>query len=270
VGKGTEGKALLLFRRTASRPRIDAHRRDDLDWLGGVTHGYAICTTPRSGSNFLCDVLTSTGVLGRPTEYFSGATRRRRGLADYPDDPEAQLRKIPALGATPNGVYGVKIFEHQFHEIEVTGWADRLPSLSFVSLIRRDILGQAISLVRALQTSRWTVDDAAAGALVYDACRIDAVLTDMLYQRNRLSKFLKRRRASVLNLVYEDIVHAPGQAAAAVAGLLGLSEPPRVDMSRVDVRVQRDELSQAWRERFISDARATHHRQRWRRDLPLS
>ena len=33
--------------------------------------GYAICTEPRSGSVFLCRLLRSTGVLGKPTEYFN-------------------------------------------------------------------------------------------------------------------------------------------------------------------------------------------------------
>ncbi|MGP8122502.1 MAG: Stf0 family sulfotransferase [Xanthobacteraceae bacterium] len=45
--------------------------------------GYAICTMPRSGSNFLCQLLASSGCLGRPLEYFNGPEspvhRRSRG-----------------------------------------------------------------------------------------------------------------------------------------------------------------------------------------------
>ena len=33
--------------------------------------GYAICGERRSGSLFLCNILTSTGVLGNPSEFFA-------------------------------------------------------------------------------------------------------------------------------------------------------------------------------------------------------
>ena len=31
---------------------------------------YLVCATPRSGSSFLCEVLSNTGVAGRPDDYF--------------------------------------------------------------------------------------------------------------------------------------------------------------------------------------------------------
>ena len=37
---------------------------------GSPTSSYLICTTPRSGSTFLSEALASTGVAGRPEEYF--------------------------------------------------------------------------------------------------------------------------------------------------------------------------------------------------------
>jgi LPS sulfotransferase NodH len=39
--------------------------------------GYAICTSARSGSNWLCYLLSSTGQLGHPREYFNVEARRR-------------------------------------------------------------------------------------------------------------------------------------------------------------------------------------------------
>src|SRR5947209_10247439 len=76
--------------------------------------GYAICTQPRSGSNLLCQVLSSTDQLGYPLEYFNGPGRRALGLPDFPDAPELQVKAILRLGMTPNGVYGVKLFASQF------------------------------------------------------------------------------------------------------------------------------------------------------------
>src|SRR5262245_15968954 len=115
--------------------------------------GYALCTEPRSGSNYVCWLLDTTGVLGHPTEYFNVQTMRfGLGMRDYPSDPESQLSAITRLGTTSNGVYGLKLFSWQFDLAKSTNWARRLPSLRFIHLVRLDVLGQAISHVRALQT----------------------------------------------------------------------------------------------------------------------
>ena len=73
-----------------------------------------ICTTPRSGSNYLSQILESTGVLGRPREYFNGPARRVLDDPSYPDDVEAQIERILTDGATANGVYALKLFPDQF------------------------------------------------------------------------------------------------------------------------------------------------------------
>ncbi len=65
---------------------------------------------PRSGSNYFCELLSSTGILGHPREYFNGAVRRQRDDPTYPDDPLEQIGRILTMGATPNGVYALKLF----------------------------------------------------------------------------------------------------------------------------------------------------------------
>jgi LPS sulfotransferase NodH len=105
--------------------------------------GYAICCEPRSGSVYLCQLLASTGVLGNPTEYFNADTLRARGVADYPADKEGQLAQIPRLGATPNGVYGVKVFSRDADAGKEVRWAERLPRLSTCSARRSRTCGRA-------------------------------------------------------------------------------------------------------------------------------
>ena len=52
---------------------------------GSPTTSYLICTTPRSGSTFLSEALTSIGVAGRPEEYFQrlASTGLQRRPVDY-------------------------------------------------------------------------------------------------------------------------------------------------------------------------------------------
>ena len=120
-----------------------------------AVRGYAICTSPRAGSNFLCQNLTSTGVLGRPSEYFNGAARRALDDPLYPDEPADQIRWILTKGATPNGVYGVKLFAHQQDRIAPhLSWTQALPALHFIYLERRDLLGQALSCMSLSEMRR--------------------------------------------------------------------------------------------------------------------
>ena len=105
------------------------------------SRGYAICGTARSGSTYFCELLSSTGRLGVPTEYFSHSAMLWRDR-NYPADPRLQFEAVKSKGATPNGIYGVKIFTP--HLAAIGGVVDplrELPNLKFVRLRRRDRLG---------------------------------------------------------------------------------------------------------------------------------
>ena len=116
--------------------------------------GYAICTSGRSGSNLLCQYLSSTGLLGHPLEYFNAAARRMLDHPDFPDGPEEQIERVLTIGATANGIFGIKVVPAQFDlAARSIHWTRRLPNLAFVLLKRRDLLGQAISNLRATQTN---------------------------------------------------------------------------------------------------------------------
>jgi LPS sulfotransferase NodH len=199
--------------------------------------------------------------LGRPTEYFHAeALRVGRGVADYPLEPEAQLALIPKMGATPNGVYGLKLFAHHFDAVAASRWAERLPALSFIHLERRDLLGQAISHCRALQTRQWTSSYAAQATPVYNGAAINAELLRLVQAQTRWRYYFARNAPPLLHLVYEDALRDPGGAVAAVGRLVGLAETPCIGPDALaGQEIQRDALSQAWRIRFLAEARNLGH-----------
>jgi LPS sulfotransferase NodH len=112
------------------------------------TRSYLVCATPRCGSTLLCDSLQSTGVAGRPREYFealkeTGVPRRPReyfwGLrspevirllpqeseldraAEHSptwnrDDYARHLSASLLAGTTPNGVFGAKLMWNYFND----------------------------------------------------------------------------------------------------------------------------------------------------------
>ena len=214
--------------------------------------GYVICAEQRSGSSYLCQLLWSTGLLGRPADYFN-SVGRRRNQPDYPEDAEAQLGEILRQGRTENGVYGFKIFAFNFDRVAAARWAGRLPRLSFIHLNRRDLLGQAISSVRALQTGQYSANFEAGGTPSYDAGHILAELHRFARSEARWAAYFARCGIDPLRLCYEDIEAEPQAGVDKVAALLGLEERPLADLSRVALRVQRDSLSREWRARFIAE-----------------
>jgi LPS sulfotransferase NodH len=123
---------------------------------------YFVCTSPRTGSWLLTDMLRQTGIAGRPAEHFDPNPDHERywferlGIASE----AAYLPKIMGRATTPNGVFGSKLHWYQFGRLcERLGCttphsvpralASAFPNLRYIWMRRRDVLAQAISLYRA-------------------------------------------------------------------------------------------------------------------------
>lgn len=216
--------------------------------------GYAICTTPRSGSNLLCQYLTSTGVLGRPLEYFNGMARRALEDPGYPDEPALQLHRIVTTGSTRNGVYGVKVFAYQHAAVAPTlEWPGLLPNLSFVYLERRNRLGQAVSWARAVQTTQYRSTQPPQAAPVYDARLIKERLDALDGERAQWREFFDSRNIKPLEIAYEDFIVNPQDTVDRVAEFIGLRSPTRVSHDLIDLKIQRDAETDDWCVRFLRE-----------------
>ncbi len=221
--------------------------------------GYVIAATPRSGSNFLCQALTSTAVLGRPLEYFNAPGRRALEAPDYPDAVADQVQWILSRGATPNGVYALKAFPDQFSAAlrEVDLFA-ALPGLRFVRLVRRDLLGQAISWARALQTEQYRSTQAVKAEARYDARLIEKLMVDIACANVSWSVYLARTGIAAPLLFYEDIVADLAGTVDRIAAMMDVDRAA-VDPALIDLALQRDVESDAWRARFIAERGAKLH-----------
>jgi trehalose 2-sulfotransferase len=110
---------------------------------------YFICATPRSGSWYLAGLLASTGVAGRPHEWFWRDTRASLERAWGVRDDAEYLELVLTAGSTPNGVFGAKVMFGSLPPL------DPFPSPRLVWMRRRDRLAQARSFARAVQTGHW-------------------------------------------------------------------------------------------------------------------
>lgn len=128
---------------------------------------YIICSTMRSGSTLLCDLIANTKLAGQPQEFFLPQWEKKSQF-DSTNYPE-YLQKTMELFASPNGVSGVKLMWCNFEEViqrlrettESTSKSDLellkdvFPDLKFIFISRRNKVRQAISLARSVKTKQW-------------------------------------------------------------------------------------------------------------------
>jgi trehalose 2-sulfotransferase len=216
--------------------------------------GYMICATPRSGSNYLCQLLASTGQLGNPLEYFNTSGRRKHTHPKYPKDPRAQVEIIRSMGATPNGIYAVKVLPLQYRRARNRlDLFHALPNLKFVRLRRRDLLGQAISLSRVQQTGQVMSFHRARRQPTYDVQDIRTCIGAVQAMESSWDQVMRDLGLQPLIFDYEDVMRDPQTAIDRVAALMGLATPPPVNPALVHITVQRDQESHVWRQRFLAD-----------------
>jgi LPS sulfotransferase NodH len=158
---------------------------------------YFVCSTQRSGSTLLCELLRGTDVAGVPDEYFerlrgTGLARQPRQyfedpsvkdiaerlaptLPGHPEQPgefEPWFRYVLHRGSTLNGVFGAKMMGNylddfrarmmELPDLDGHSFNERLdavfPKLKIIFMRRRDKVAQAVSLWKAIQTQQWRTE----------------------------------------------------------------------------------------------------------------
>jgi LPS sulfotransferase NodH len=222
---------------------------------------YLICTTPRTGSNFLCEVLRSTGVAGRPDDYFwNPAFWQERW--DTPDF-DAYLQRILKEGTTPNRIFGAKLMWHDLDELLPTlatfAGIDAasppallgtiFPNLRYLWLTRRDKVRQAISWYRALATRAWRSTDQqppSSGEPAFSFPEVDRLVQQSIKGDQEWQQFFQRHGIEPLVIAYEDLADDPARTAIRILDHLGLPSPAAPWPSAWQHQQQADALTDAW------------------------
>lgn len=233
---------------------------------------YLICATPRTGSTLLCGLLTSSGVAGRPASYFN-----RRGLHEYADDwriarlrdgriDETYLRAAQVAGTTSNGVFGGRIMAESLPELigdlaaldaasdtsELQLLGRRFGRLRFVHLRRQDVVGQAVSWAKALQSHYWHPhEDVKPGGETphYDEELIGRLVATIEKFEADWSQWFATHDLTPYEVRYEDLAADPLRTAQGVLDHLGLQLPPDRQLV-IGHQQQADDVNADWVSRF--------------------
>jgi len=253
---------------------------------------YLVLASQRSGSTLLVESLRATGVAGEPQEFFqylpttSQSPQPRQWFADAGDEsimrlldpldegkpdlapPEIWRDYIRTVGRTPNGVWGGKLMWNQTPLLmqRAEGLADRsgtglLSAIRdvvgsdpvLVHVYRPDVVSQAVSFWRAVQTRVWRgrpdpVRDARAE---YHAGAIAHVVTMLRDQEDAWRAWFAEEDVNPIDVSYPHLWRNLTEVVGTVLEALGLD--PRLAPAPVLER-QADQRSDDWVERYRRDA----------------
>ena len=217
---------------------------------------YVIASTPRCGSHRLGHALAETGCLGFPLEYLNPINlptwQERLGTSGWRDTLEA----LWTVRTSPNGCFGLKLHYRQLAALPPSLSPDELlQGARVIRLHRRDLLAQAISLVRARQTGAWISAQAPARPAEYDGRAIERALADLARSNAGWDLALGRAGVVPLALTFEEVVGDVAGAVQTIADFLGVPLSPSEARSTPQPSRQTSAESPEWRERFLAEGR---------------
>lgn len=179
---------------------------------------YIICSSPRTGSTLLGQMLYETRAAGDPLEYFNPfyfpALMARAGVGS---DLGLLLSFLEKHRTTPNGAFGLQI--HWSHFIAAFGKDDLLRDKFFdrhekiIFIRRRDKIGQAFSYYRASNSKIWSSIDEDIKKSRYfsqneklDPLVVSKCIVEMILQDQGWVNYLTGRKKTYLTIYYEDLI----------------------------------------------------------------
>jgi LPS sulfotransferase NodH len=254
---------------TAPR-RARGVRKDD-DMTGSLS--VFVCSTPRSGSSLLTDLLSSSQVMGGVRiEYFNPYVEQQifqeegpfPGWTDY-------LGHAPAAGTTANGVFGTKIHADnlvylmyqlrrafpdraELDDVKLMGavFPGVNPARSFVYIWRQQVLEQAVSLMIAEMRGSWNDTTPVRREPVYDRSGLIRAYWTLMQQHSAWQDWFARHRITPLPVQYERLVSEREAVLAEVFRHVGVARPPGVELSTVRRR-QATDLNARWVAQLAAD-----------------
>jgi LPS sulfotransferase NodH len=197
---------------------------------------YLICATPRTGSWLLCGLLASTGVAGRPHEWFVEEAQKRFARAWGAREFGHYLQLVREAGTTPNGVFGLKVMwgyhERLLEQLRALGSARSDAELieawfsraRFIWLHRENVHAQALSWAKAIRTDVWVRWQAPGDnrSALRDRLRARGLVRTIRAHDAAWRGWFADNGIEPHVVRYEDLVADPGRVASGVLAFLGL------------------------------------------------
>lgn len=233
-----------------------------LEKAGEPRSRYLIAMTPRSGSSYLCDMMTKTRRFGAPGEFINPGFIPNILKSIPAGNGDDYLRWLMIRRKTANGLSGLKAswFQMQKFLPEVQD-RDYLKGFRFIYLRRRDVVMQAISLYKATETDVFHTNVEhdqkrlqALAKLDYDFKAIEKWRQHILKQEQGWEQFFYENRIFPLHVFYEDIEQDVLQLMRRIATFVGvIPENVKMPEEASVFRKVRDQRNIEWAQRFARE-----------------
>lgn len=215
--------------------------------------GYLLLSETRSGTNWIGSMANNTGVMGISAEWL--APSKTKGLLRKLDGSEFFDHVVQA-SSTLNQRFAIKIFPNHVYRINNHYQYDFIRKcreahpVKIIHLMRRDRVGQAVSLARSQQTQQWRSDTSKEKEAVYDfpaICRA--------YFRAGRSNVFWQDYLAVNNIAhetyhYEDLMTSFDEYQKTLMDFLDVEKSVQW---KTELKIQRDSVSLEWCDRFRED-----------------
>lgn len=227
---------------------------DLFDRLAETSTLYVILILPRSGSTWFCEMIGATGGLGLPQEWFNAGFVQRdklhlgckppkvRGISDI-------NRYVEEIVDEGDGVAGVQL--SYWNALSLTELTDgRIPigKIKWFYLRRRDVLAQAISLFKSVESGYWhsyQPQQDKLDAVQFDQDKCIKMLEQIIEDEIRLEKMMSGCGINPVRLFYEDIQAHPLQSLRMFAQLIG-QRPPN-SLPETELKKLRRSNADSWK-----------------------
>jgi LPS sulfotransferase NodH len=227
-----------------------------------------MCFVNRCGSNYIAELLKSTGALSGFQEALNAYNIRTltpiyrvETFAEY----LARYRSED-LDNNPHHLWGLKAGWMQLAMLWRTRAIPRLLDPTLLIVRRRDLIAQAISYHIAEETAQWKSTDQSEiprHSVIYNGQNILDKLQGIIHSYSRLNEIALLANCPVQEIVYEDVLETPLSSIARLTRALVGRELTPVEAA-VTIGIQRDKLNEEFKRRFLADL----HEMEWRPYCP--
>lgn len=237
------------------------------------TKSYRVWHAPRVGSTLLCQMLSDTGIAGRPGEHLTlhgeSSLCERYGVDNY----ESLRSAVWSLGTDKNGIFAAKVSAHAashdkivqeicgLKNIDVPDsyediWSDFFPNCKHIIILRRNKLRQIASWWKAIKDNQWHLinDETSKETDEFYQDKYDLDAFTHLYHEAVLrdmanGEYLQMNNLSSKTIVYEDLVTEPKRILNEVLTYLDLSEL-EVELPSIKYKITSSKINEEWVEKY--------------------
>ncbi|WP_413167431.1 Stf0 family sulfotransferase [Capilliphycus salinus ALCB114379] len=233
---------------------------------------YVICTTARSGSNLLCDLLASSKMMGNPKEVLNVDSMLRpycekNGLFEQNSQVSmtTYLDHIVNSLSSKNNVFGMKaLFDQLEPFLRLEAVKELLQTSKFIWLVRRDLVAQAVSMYIARVTNEWTSmnekqnqekeNKSRRDDVQYDRDKINHFMEYLTQQNLKLLDFFAINQIDYLQVYYEDILVNPNQICQEICKFCDVEVEHEFSIDSASFKKQGNELNEKLATKFRQES----------------